>query len=215
MKSIMGTARRAAAVGLLLLLSACGFHLRGEAPLPFDTMYVGIPDNTRFGADVRRAIIATSPNTRIVSDPKDAQASLQQVANTQTMQEVALDAQGRVEEYQLGVQFTFRVIDAKGQALLPDTTLVQYRDMPYNDQLVQAKQGEAETLYRAMRQDLISGIIRRLTSQEVRVAATKSLAGQNPLPGDTVAPVYSTTPPPPPMQPPQQWNLPGMSVPQL
>jgi len=45
---------RGACLALFMLLSACGFALRGVTPMPFDTLYVGIPDNSQFGADVRR-----------------------------------------------------------------------------------------------------------------------------------------------------------------
>ena len=121
-----------------MLLSACGFALRGVTPMPFDTLYVGIPDTTQFGADVRRSLRAASPNTKLVNSPKEAQAILQQVNDARSLREVSLNAQGRVESYELGINFTFRLIDAKGNALIPDTTLSIYREMPYDDQIVQA-----------------------------------------------------------------------------
>jgi hypothetical protein len=114
---------RAASLAAVMLLAACGFALRGVTPLPFDTLYVGIADNTRFGADVRRALRAASPNTRLVDQPDQAQAILQQVHSRRTLREVSLNAQGRVEEYELGIDFTFRLITNKGVAILPDTTL--------------------------------------------------------------------------------------------
>ena len=58
---------RGACLALFMLISACGFTLRGVTPLPFDTLYVGIPDYTQFGADVRRALRAASPNTKLVA----------------------------------------------------------------------------------------------------------------------------------------------------
>ncbi|KAG1253722.1 hypothetical protein G6F65_017343 [Rhizopus arrhizus] len=86
---------RGACLALFMLLSACGFALRGVTPMPFDTLYVGIPDSTQFGADVRRSLRAASPNTKLVDTPKEAQAILQQVADTRTLREVSLNAQGR------------------------------------------------------------------------------------------------------------------------
>ena len=153
-----------------MLLSACGFALRGVTPMPFDTLYVGIPDTTQFGADVRRSLRAASPNTKLVNSPKEAQAILQQVNDARSLREVSLNAQGRVESYELGINFTFRLIDAKGNALIPDTTLSIYREMPYDDQIVQAKQGQIETLYKAMQRDLVSRLLRRMTAPDVRKA---------------------------------------------
>jgi LPS-assembly lipoprotein len=138
--------------------------------------------------------------------PKGAEAQLQQIRNSRSMREVSLNAQGRVEEYELGLVFTFRVIDAKGHALLPDTTLETYREMPYNDQIVQAKEGQAESLYRNMEQSLVSRIMRRLTAPDVRLATEKA---QSAKPGEEQGPVYSTTPPPQTNR--QPWNRPSIT----
>lgn len=190
---------RGACLALFMLLTACGFTLRGVTPLPFDTLYIGIPDNTLFGADVRRALRAASPNTKLVASPKEAQAILQQVANDRSLREVSLNAQGRVEEYELGINYTFRLIDDKGRALIPDTTLSIFREMPYDDQIVQAKQGQIETLYNSMQRDLVARLLRRMTAPEVRKAfETREQRGEDgeiPL-YDPTAPQQRSTPAP-------------------
>ncbi|MCS3504232.1 LPS assembly lipoprotein LptE [Achromobacter sp. AGC78] len=201
---------RGACVALFMLLSACGFALRGVTPMPFDTMYIGMPDNTQFGADVRRALRAASPNTKLVDSPKEAQAILQQVGDTRTLREVSLNAQGRVEEYELGINYTFRLIDNKGRALIPDTTLSIYREMPYDDQVVQAKQGQIDTLYKSMQRDLVSRVLRRLTAPDVRrayeEAAERGENGEIPL-FDPNAPQQRRTPTP--------WQTPSTTDPAI
>lgn len=201
---------RGACVALFMLLSACGFALRGVTPMPFDTMYIGMPDNTQFGADVRRALRAASPNTKLVDSPKEAQAILQQVGDTRTLREVSLNAQGRVEEYELGINYTFRLIDNKGHALIPDTTLSIYREMPYDDQVVQAKQGQIDTLYKSMQRDLVSRVLRRLTAPDVRrayeEAAERGENGEIPL-FDPNAPQQRRTPTP--------WQTPSTTDPAI
>lgn len=66
--------------GLILLLSlvltACGFHLKGVAQLPFNSIYTNITDNTAFGANLRRTLLASSPQTRFVERPQDAEVGL-------------------------------------------------------------------------------------------------------------------------------------------
>lgn len=195
---------RAASLAAVMLLAACGFAMRGVTPLPFDTMYVGIPDNTKFGADVRRALRAASPDTRLVDDSDQAQAILQMVRNRRSLREVSLNAQGRVEEYELGIDFTFRLITNKGIAILPDTTLSVYREMPYDDQVVQAKQGQIESLYQSMQQSLVSRLLRRLTAADVRAAAAAAERGES----DPNAPVYDPNASPTDQQP-EAWQTPG------
>jgi len=170
-------ARRLLGLALLLSVAACGFALRGTTPLPFKTLYIGISDNTRFGADVRRALRAASPDTAQVDNPKDAQVQLQQISLDRSAQEVSLNAQGRVEEYELMVRLVFRLVDARGQVLLPDTTLTAVREMPYDDQIAQAKEGEMETLYRNMQQSLVSRLVRRMTAPDVAEAFEKAESG--------------------------------------
>lgn len=201
---------RGACLALFMLLSACGFALRGVTPMPFDTLYVGIPDNTQFGADVRRSLRAASPNTKLVEDPKEAQAILQQVAETRSLREVSLNAQGRVEEYELGINYTFRLIDAKGHALIPDTTLSIYREMPYDDQVVQAKQGQIETLYKTMQRDLVSRLLRRMTAPEVRNTFEKAEQSGE----DDETPLYDPTMPQP-QRTPAPWQTPSTTDPAI
>lgn len=195
---------RAISVVAVMALAACGFAMRGVTPLPFSTFYVGIPDNTRFGADVRRAIRAASPNTRLVSQPSEADAILQVVDNSRTLREVSLNAQGRVEEYELGINFTFRVITGKGAAILPDTSLSTYREMPYDDRVVQAKEAQIETLYQSMQQSLVERLLRRLTAPDVRTAYEAAKSGDV----DADAPVYDPTVTPSDDRPPT-WRTPG------
>lgn len=54
---------------LCALLAGCGFHLRGQASLPFDSMYISGP--TTFTTPLARSVRAGS-KTRIVTDPKEA-----------------------------------------------------------------------------------------------------------------------------------------------
>ena len=197
--------RRASAGLLLVVLAACGFEMRGTSPMPFETLYITIPENSRFGAEVRRALHAASPDTRFVATAKEAQAQLQQLENSRSMREVSLNAAGRVEEFELGVRIVFRVIDAKGRVLLPDTTLQTYRGMPYDDSLVQAKEGQAEVLYRSMQSSLVSQLVRRMTSPDLHAAFVKA---NDAKPGDDDLPITTTQPPP--VQQPEPWNTPSI-----
>lgn len=165
-----GRTRVAACALLCVMLTACGFHLKGVSPLPFDTLYTNIADNSAFGAAVRRAVIASSPNTRFVTERKQAQAQLIQLLNRRNLRELSIDAKGRVEEYELTLEFSFQLLDAKGRIILPPTTLHALREIPYDDTVVQAKQGEIENVFDEMQQSLVSRIVRHLSSPDVAQA---------------------------------------------
>ena len=63
-----------AALALALLLSSCGFQLRGTANLPFDTLYMSAGGG--IALDIKRNIQAGT-RTKVVDDPKKAEATLE------------------------------------------------------------------------------------------------------------------------------------------
>lgn len=168
---MVSTARRALLVSLCgATLAACGFKLRGPIELPFSSLYINVPPNTRFGAQLRRYIQAASPSVRIVERPGDAEVQLQILDVERDRREIALTAQGRVQEYELTLRLTFQVIDARGELVVPPTTLTAMRSLPYDDNVAQAKEAEAEMLYENMQANLTQRIVNRLGSIETRIA---------------------------------------------
>lgn len=166
----------AAGLAFCLLLAACGFRLKGVAPLPFTTLYTNIAENSAFGAGMRRAIVASSPHTRFVSDPKQAQAKLVQLANIQNLRELSIDAQGQVEEYELNLEFVFQLTDAQGHVVLPSTSLRATREVPYDPNVIQAKQGEISMVFKEMEQSMINRVVRHLSAPDVTAAFEKASA---------------------------------------
>ena len=182
-----GVMRRLAFFVLLaacLMLAACGFRMKGATPLPIDTLYTNIAQNSPFGAAMRRAIRAASPNTQFVAERDQADASLIQIANQRNLRELSIDADGRVEEYELTIQFAFQVLDSAGRVILPPTTLRATREIPYDDTVVQAKQSEISTVFEQMQQSLVDRVVRHLTAPEVIEAFAN--AKNLPVPEDGV-----------------------------
>ena len=98
---------------------------------------------------------------------KLAQARLEQTNEFRGTRIVAINAQGKPEEYELSLQFTFRLVSAKDQIILPETTLSAIRSMPFDDRVVQAKEGEAATLFKDMQRSLVTRILRRITAPDI------------------------------------------------
>ncbi|MFA5663537.1 LPS assembly lipoprotein LptE [Castellaniella sp.] len=159
---------------LTLLLTACGFHIRGATPLPFDSLYTNINLNSEFGARLERAIRANSPATRIVTQRSEADVFLRQIEDSEDLRQLSLDADGRVEEYELRLRFTFELVDRNGERLLEPTTLESLRELPYSENIVQAKESEIQRNFNDMRDLLIHRIMSRISSPEVRAAYARS-----------------------------------------
>jgi len=75
---------------------------------------------------------------------------------------VSRNAAGEVRELQIRLITRFRVRDAKGGLYVPDSELMQYREISYLETYALSKANEEEMLYRNMQTDIVQQIVRRL-----------------------------------------------------
>jgi LPS-assembly lipoprotein len=152
------------ALMLAAVVAGCGFQLRGTSSgnLPYKTMYIALPET----ADVRiwmQRYIGASGQTKIVSSAKEAEAIFQQLQDSRIKTILSVNAQGRVREYRLQLDYSFRVVNGKGQELVGRNEINLSRDITYDDSTVLAKDLEEGLLWRDMNNDLVNQIIRRLS----------------------------------------------------
>ena len=140
-------------------LAACGFHLRGQATLPFDSIYIS--GSQAFANQISRALRAGS-QARVTTNPKDAQVSLQILSEARERVILSLSASGRVREITLRYRVSYRLTDAKGVEYIPASQIVLRRDITYSDTDVLGKEQEEALLYRDMQSDAVQQMVRRL-----------------------------------------------------
>lgn len=150
-------------IAVALLLSACGFHLRGAYALPFDTLYIDQPDSSELRAIIKRSIEA-STQTRITDAPNEAQATLRIVSDTPVKKILSLNSAGRVREFQLTRTFVFLVANHAGGEYLPQSSIILSREMTFDDSAVLSKEAEEVLLWRDIQNDLVQQLLRRLAA---------------------------------------------------
>lgn len=192
---------RAAKLSVILLLSgllvACGFKLRGSEALPghklpFATIAITLDPTTEFHAQLKRNIEASSAGTRVVNDPREAEAVLTVLGDNIQKNILSLSASGRAREFQLVRTFSFNVqgnaapgatappvkyTDAPPAArpteYIPTSTITLRREISFSDDLVLSKESEEALLWRDIQNDLVQQLMRRLAAarlQPVKVA---------------------------------------------
>ena len=77
---------------------------------------------------------------------------------------VGVTASGQVRAFQLRIRVRFRLRTPQGQELIPETQLLQQRDISFNESAVLAKEAEEGLLYRDMQSDLVQQLLRRLAA---------------------------------------------------
>jgi len=157
----------------LALLAGCGFQLRGAYLLPYESLYLALPEYSDLGAGLKRAIRA-SGSTRLTSTADDAQARFVTSADLRERVILSLSGTGRVRELRLRWRYGYRIIDAKGVDLVPVGEIELSRDMTYDDSNVLAKEQEETLLWRDMQGDMVQQIMRRLAAvKPVPLAVTE------------------------------------------
>ncbi len=154
------------ALALLLItltLSACGFQLRGAVHLPWDSLYIALPENDPLRYQIKRSI-ETGSQTRIISDAKTAQATLAVLQNQHNKSILSLSGAGLVREFQLTRSFVYRITDAQGKELIPASQIIVQREMTFDDERIFAKEAEEALIIKEMEQDLVLQLLRRLNS---------------------------------------------------
>jgi LPS-assembly lipoprotein len=152
-----------------LLLSSCGFQLRGPATLPFNTLYVEAAPTSQFATQLRR-VIGASGRTRVTSKAEEADATLQVLNEVREKEILSLSAGGRVREFQLRYRVSYQLIDKNKGVLVPPGEIVLRRDFAFNDQDQISKESEEALLYRDMQTDAVQQLLRRVQAT-ARVAA--------------------------------------------
>jgi LPS-assembly lipoprotein len=155
---------RALALFALVILASCGFHLRGTATVPFQTIYI---PNAKSGIalDLKRNLEAGT-NAKVVDDPRGADAIFELSQEARDKVILSLTGAGRVREFRLAYRVSFRVHDGKGAEYVPNSLVTLSRDVTYNDAEILAKEAEEQLLFRDMQSDMVQQVMRRLASAE-------------------------------------------------
>ena len=77
---------------------------------------------------------------------------------------VGLNATGQVREFQLRTRFRFKLRTPQGKELIPETEMLQQRDISFTESAALAKEAEETLLYRDMQTDIVQQLMRRLAA---------------------------------------------------
>lgn len=152
-----------AVLALAVLLTGCGFQLRGEQTLPFSTLHIAGAAASPVALTLTRMLQGRSGLT-LTADAKSAQAALEILNDARERHILALSGAGKVREFELRQRVSFRVRGADGKELIPANEIVITRSFAFNDAQVLAKEAEEAMLYKDMQDDIVQQIMRRLAA---------------------------------------------------
>lgn len=144
-----------------MLISACGFQLRGiNSSLSFKTIKLA-GASLSLKRELTRNI--TANNLQLVDDVKQADVILELISESNRKRIQSLSGTGVVREFELYYQVNFRMREQANEQWGAPQTLQLRRDYSYNDDAILGKAEEEVRLNDAMRSDAVREIMRRLS----------------------------------------------------
>jgi LPS-assembly lipoprotein len=189
------------ALVLTATLAGCGFHMRNKLMLPADTAAVQVVSSAPYSELaklLRRGLQASGAQ---VAEPDSAAepGSTGKVAQLQVMSErwgdlpIAIDAQGRAQEYSLRYAVIFKFLREDGSELVPQQVIELSRDYVSPPTDATGTTTEREILADELRREMSASIMRRIDSV-VRAEMEGRVPAKPAAPA--TAPVEPPVPPP-------------------
>lgn len=162
---MINSQRTLLAVALVILLSACGFKLRGQASLP-----EWMNSTTISGASSRSELVKSlelvldGNGIQVTDRAASGQTATLKINQDRLVRDVlAVGANSEIREFVLTYDVSFSLLDPQGQEALKPQTLTMRREFTFdNDQLLSAA-SEEEFLRREMARFMARRIVDQIT----------------------------------------------------
>ncbi|MDP2228434.1 MAG: LPS assembly lipoprotein LptE [Moraxellaceae bacterium] len=168
-KGFYRTARVLIAGGLLIVLGACGFQLRGQYQVPafLTAVSLNVPVSSEaLGTELRLAL------ERLHIEPAGGELVLQITRESLTRQTATVDSRAKAAEYTLVYAVDYRLLGADGKPVLPPQPVILRRNYQYDATNVVGKNTEEEALTQELRQDAARQIVRQISARRPTAAET-------------------------------------------
>ena len=148
---------------LAVLVSSCGFHLRGEAQLSPAMQVLSIEGAdalSPLGRDLRKALVRSG--ARVVEAGTGGAAVLRIGSNQFRTDVLSVGGNARANEYTIRYHVEFDVVGAGATSLLAKQTIELSRDFTFDATQALGIAAEQDLLTGELQRDMVQAILRRL-----------------------------------------------------
>ncbi len=167
-----GRAPRILSVGLLiLLLTGCGWHLRGTLPGQPSLDSVEVALDTRVGTgdlyrEVRNALQASGAE---VVSPREGVPVLVLRSERRQNRRISGGRTTDIQEYELRFEVDWELLDGDGEPLVERTTFRQFRNYRFDQSQVLGSEGQEDVLVTELQRDAAMLIRERVQATVGRI----------------------------------------------
>jgi LPS-assembly lipoprotein len=162
--AVRAAARCLLALGAVVALAACGFHLEGSLPTD-QSMTVTRVESAQPHSEFFRALqdALRIRGTRVVSEHAAAPVTLKILEDNTGQRVLSVSARNIPREYEVFYSVRFTLEGTQGELIEPQS-LVATRSYTYDEMRVLGKSAEEEQVRRALAADLARQVVRRLAA---------------------------------------------------
>jgi len=149
----------------LLVLNACGFHLRGDAALPDAMALTYIQAKRPFDTlndDFRDAL--EGHGAHVTENRDEATAILRILGNRDEKDVLTVDIGGKVQEILIRQTIRFDVVTPDNLPLVEKQTVTLSRDFVFNKDDILAKEREADLISNELQRDVVNMAMLRIAA---------------------------------------------------
>lgn len=175
MRKIMKALQKIALIGSIIVLTGCGFHLRGDTPIPPETSTLYLktskPYNT-LSKNLRETL--TSAGVNLVSFSKDAPVTLQIVSETSGQSIANIGTNTTTRQYNLTYVAVYQLTNAAGKIIAgPFTVTENTALMTTSNEMLSSSTTQAqlqEQMQQQAAQQILNVLIAPDTVQTIRAS---------------------------------------------
>jgi LPS-assembly lipoprotein len=153
-------------VFLIVLVTGCGWHLRGSLKMPAEVQVIAIdPEQPYEPFQKSLRTMLKSSGVQVVPLADKSAAVFHLIESSFKTQDLTIDAQGAVSEQLVILTVVFSMDDAMGKTIMPQQTVRIEHKITHDENQLLRQEAEERTLRRTLQEDAITQIMHRMIIQ--------------------------------------------------
>ena len=144
---------------MLLIISSCGFHMRGMTEISFKTISLEGKELS-FTKNLKKVL--NSNKVAIVSSTENPELRIELLSEESEKRILSLSGQGLVREFEIFYRVRYRVKTIDSEIWSQDNIIETRKDFTYSDSNLIGKEEEERQLNEAMRNEAITNLFNQI-----------------------------------------------------
>ena len=144
---------------MLVMITSCGFHLRGMTEISFKTISIEGKDLS-FTKSLKKTL--TSNKVAIVLPTENPELRIELISEESEKRILSLSGQGLVREFEIFYRIRYRIKTPDSETWSQENILESRRDFTYSDSNVIGKEEEERQLNESMRIETITNLFNQI-----------------------------------------------------